>query len=69
MQIMRGNDKVVEYAPPSRLRKVDVFLIDESSQIEEDTARILAKAFGELPQKYALGIAADYQQLQSVKGK
>ena len=65
---IRDNDKVVDYAPPSRLRKVDVFLLDEASQIDDDVACKFAQAIKELPQKVIIGIAHDFKQLQAVGG-
>ena len=36
--IYRRADTVVDYAPPSRLRLYDLFIIDEASQIEDSVA-------------------------------
>ena len=68
MVIVRENDEVVMYAPPSRLRRYDVFLIDEGSQIEDQVAVRLRIALSELPHRFVLVVAADYRQLQPIAG-
>ena len=67
-QISRKADLVAQYMPPSRLRRYDLFLIDEASQIEDHIAQKLLVALGELPQRPYVVIAADYQQLRPVGG-
>ena len=54
------------YAPPGRLRRYDAIIIDEASQIEDRVAELFLCGYRELPQKPALVIAADYQQLRQV---
>ena len=66
--IYREADKDVEYAPPSRLRRYDLFLIDEASQIDDAVARKLFMAILELPQKPFTVISADFQQLNPMAG-
>ena len=68
MVIVRDNDKAVMYAPPSRLRKYDVFLIDEGSQIDDTVAVRLRVALSELPHRHVLVVAADYRQLRPIAG-
>ena len=66
--IYRENDKDVEYAPPTRLRKYDLLLLDEGSQVEDGVARKMFMAILELPQKPFCVITADFQQLNPVAG-
>ena len=68
MVIVRENDQVVMYAPPSRLRRYDVFLIDEGSQIDDPVAVRLRIALSELPHRHVLVVAADYRQLRPIAG-
>ena len=48
--IQRQYDKLVDYAPPSRLRRYDLILVDEASQIEDQVATLLLMGIQELPQ-------------------
>ena len=64
--IYRRADTVVDYAPPSRLRTYDLFIIDEASQIEDDVAVRLHNGFRELPQRPTIFFAADFQQLNPI---
>ena len=66
--IIRAHDEVVKYSPPSRLRKYDLFIIDEASQIDDPIAERLRMAFAELPHHWLLIVAADYRQLQPMEG-
>jgi hypothetical protein len=66
--IVRTNDQVVMYAPPSRLRRFDLFLLDEASQIENAVAERLRVALSELPHSPVIVVAADYRQLQPISG-
>ena len=43
-------DKLVDYAPPSRLRRYDIILVDEASQIEGQVATWHLMGIQELPQ-------------------
>ena len=52
--IQRQYDKLVDYAPPSRLRRYDLILVDEASQIEHLVATLLLMGTQELPQKRTL---------------
>jgi len=65
---VRVGDEVVKYAPPTRLRRFDLFLIDEASQIEDPVAIRLQMALSELPHDHTLVVAADYRQLQPIAG-
>jgi hypothetical protein len=56
------------YAPPSRLRHFDLFLIDEGSQIEDGIAQRLRLALSELPQNPVIVVAADHRQLRPIAG-
>ena len=67
MRIIREYDNVVEHCPPSRLRKYDIIFIDEGSQIEPQVWKLMYLAILELPQRPVLCMAADFQQLQSIK--
>ena len=68
MQIHRETDREkVQYAPPGRLRRIDLFCLDEASQVEDDIATLLFMAVQELPQKPMFVAAADYQQLSPIK--
>ena len=49
--IQRQYDKLLDYAPPSRLRRYDLILVDEASQIEDHVATLLLMGIQELPQK------------------
>ena len=67
-QISRKADMVVEYLPPTRLRRYDLILIDEASQVEDHIAQKILVAIAELPQKPIVVIAADFAQLRPVGG-
>ena len=56
------------YAPPSRLRQFDLFLIDEASQIEDGITQRLRLALSELPQDPVIVVAADHRQLRPIAG-
>ena len=56
------------YAPPSRLRHIDLFLIDEGSQIEDGIAQRLRIALAELPHRPVIVVAADHRQLRPIFG-
>ena len=64
--IRREADDVVQYAPPTRLRRYDIFLIDEASQVEDEVFKKVIVAIRELPQRPMVCIAADMQQLRPV---
>ena len=66
--ITRQADLVVQYSPPNRLRRYDLILLDEASQVEDHVAQKIFVAIKELPQKPAFIIAADFRQLRPVAG-
>ena len=67
-QISRKADMVAQYMPPTRLRRYDLFLIDEASQLEDHIAQKLLVGLAELPQKPFVAIGADFRQLRPVGG-
>ena len=67
-QICRTQDAVVQYSPPSRLRRYDLLLLDEASQVEDHVSKLLFLAIQELPQKPFVAVAADFQQLNPIQG-
>ena len=61
MKIHREADLAkVQYAPPTRLRRIDLSLIDEGSQVDDDIAERLFLALQELPCKPFVDLAADF---------
>ena len=60
------NADVRTYAPPGRLRRYDAIIMDEASQVDDKVAELFLCGLRELPQKPALIVAADYQQLRQV---
>jgi len=66
--IYRQEDQVVQYCPPTRLRRYDLIIIDEASQVEDPTTKKLFIALQELPQRPFVCIAADFAQLAPVTG-
>ena len=61
--IKRRYDEVVQYCPPSRLRRYDLIMIDEVSQIDDELLEKLRIAIGELPQRPVLLLSGDFYQL------
>ena len=66
-RIMPNSADVVSHAPPSRLRKYDLMLLDEGSQVDDSVWQLVSHAIAELSQRPVLGIAGDFQQLQPIK--
>ena len=66
--VRRQHDQAVTYAPPTRLRKYDLILLDEASQVEDHVTQLLFMAIQELPQKPFVCVAADFQQLNPIQG-
>ena len=67
--IYRGADEAsARYSPPTRLRRYDLFLVDEGSQIEDHVAKKVYMGIKELAQKPFVCIAADFQQLNPIAG-
>lgn len=64
--MVRDQDQVVMYAPPSRVRQCELFLMHEGSQIDNPVAVRLRMALSEL--LHNLMVAADYRQLQPIEG-
>ena len=56
------------YAPPGRLRRYDLILIDEASQIGDDIFECIWCGVRELPQKPFVVVGADYQQVAPIGG-
>ena len=61
-------DLVAQYSPPNRLRRYDLILIDEASQIEDHVTQKIFVAIKELPQDPVVCVAADFRQLRPVTG-
>ena len=56
------------YAPPGRLRRYDLIFIDEASQIGDAIFACIFCAVRELPQKPAVVVGADFQQVAPIGG-
>jgi hypothetical protein len=54
------------YDAPGRLRQFDLFILDESSQIDDDVFQLLIFAILEMPHKPFVVLAGDFSQLQPV---
>ena len=50
LSLKRQYDKVVDYCPPGKLRKYDLIILDEASQIDGSCCEMLRMAIAELPQ-------------------
>ena len=59
LQMSRKADMVVQYSLPSRLRRYDLILLDEASQVEDRIARKLLVALGEVGHGVAVGVPWD----------
>ena len=69
LKLYRDRDReLAQYSPPSRLRRFNLILIDEVSQVDDDVTRMLFMAFQELPQKPIVCLAADFRQLHPIEG-
>ena len=66
LRIRRGEEKLVQHAPPMQLRYFDAIFIDEASQIDDHTCDLLDYAVHELPHNPFIAVSADYKQLQPV---
>ena len=66
LRIRRGEEKLVQHAPPMQLRYFDAIFIDEASQIDDNTSDLLDYAVHELPHNPFIAVSADYKQLQPV---
>ena len=67
--IKRQYDSAVQYAPPSRLRRYDLIMIDEVSQIDDELLEKLRMAISELPQRPVLLLSGDFYQLGPMAGQ
>ena len=66
--IHREQDAVVRYSPPTRLRRYELIILDEASQVDNSIAQRLFMAIQELPQRPFVCVAADFAQLAPVSG-
>jgi hypothetical protein len=66
--ISRRADLLVQYCPPTRLRRYDLILLDEASQVEDHIAQKVVMAIHELPHSPMFVVAADFSQLRPVAG-
>ena len=66
---MREEDKVVMYAAPHRLRRFDIFFIDEASQVTDGIWLRFYMTVKEMAQKPFVCVAGDFRQLQAVGGR
>ena len=57
-----------KYNPPSRLRRYELFIIDEVGFLDNDVGRVLIRAILELPQKPLVVFVGDLSQLQPIRG-
>ena len=62
----KGADSKVTWAPPSSLRRIDLFLCDKDSEYEATEFERLFTSTQEQPHKPFTVIVADFQQLQPV---
>ena len=68
LKIYRPEDTVVQWCAPSHLREVDVFFMDEVSQIPDDVWVKVVAALQELPHKPLVSVSGDFQQLSPIGG-
>ena len=66
--IGREVDTIDKHNPPSRLRRYEVFIIDEVGFLDNLVAEILIRAILELPQKPLVVLVGDLAQLQPIRG-
>ena len=66
--IYREQDDVVRYSPPTRLRRYELLVLDDASQIDDHITERLFMAIQELPQRPLVVVAADFEQLAPVSG-
>ena len=60
----RDVDSKVTWAPPSALRRYDLFLMDEASQYEDQEWDRFFQSVREQPHRPFTAVVADFQQLQ-----
>ena len=63
-----GVDGRVQFAPPSALRKIDLFLVDEGSQYDDREWGDFFTSVREQPHSLFVLVVADFQQLQPLGG-
>ena len=66
--IGRDVDCLDKHNPPSRLRRYEVFIIDEVGFLDDLVGQILVRAILELPQKPLVVFVGDLKQLQPIRG-
>jgi len=54
------------YAPPGRMRRYDLIVIDEASQISDAICDCLTMGIQELPQRPFVVVGADFQQVAPI---
>ena len=63
-----GADGRVQFAPPSALRRIDLFLVDEASQYDDREWENFWKSILEQPHAPFVCVVGDFQQLQPLQG-
>ena len=66
---IRRNADAGTHDAPSRLRQFDLFIFDESSQIEDEVFRLFLMCVFEMSHKPFVVLAGDFAQLQPVSNK
>ena len=61
-----GKDQLVQWAPPSALRRIDLILADEGSQYDDREWTRFFQSIQEQPHSPFMVVVADFQQLQPV---
>eukprot|EP00959_Pyramimonas_sp_CCMP1952_P443797 9290938-Pyramimonas_sp.AAC.1 len=68
LRIIREEDAITKYQPPTYLKQFDVFFIDECSQIDDAVGLRLLMAVKEMSRAPLVVLAGDFQQLAPVSG-
>ena len=63
-----GADGRVQFAPPSALRRIDLFLVDEASQYDDREWMNFFTSIREQPHAAYVALVGDFQQLQPLDG-
>ena len=63
-----GADGRVQFAPPSALRRIDLFLVDEASQYGDREWQDFFSSIREQPHSPFVAVVGDFQQLQPLGG-
>ena len=66
--IGRDVDCLDKHNPPSRLRRYEVFIIDEVGFLDDLIGEIVVRAILELPQKPLVVLVGDLKQMQPIRG-